>query len=105
MRFARVGLGFGRRWLRLSDSLSFLVVEAEAEGGVAEGSGDADGNDLTFFLFLEKWFNHLQQECLRSFFAIRYFRIDLQLTAQINLLIEQVVGAVHAGIGAGNSER
>src|SRR5258707_293775 len=54
MRFARTGLGFGRRWLRLSDGLGFLIVEAEAERGVAEGSGDADGNDLTFFLFLEK---------------------------------------------------
>src|SRR5215469_5546889 len=65
---------------------------------------DVNGHDLTFLFLLEDWVDEFQEQRLHPAGRFKDPGFDTHAAVQIDLVSEDVVGAVHARLGARNPE-
>src|SRR5579862_2272813 len=84
----------------------FLVILAEIEPKLRLliRSKDVHGDNFAFFLLLEDGIHNLQQEGFEAGFSLGDIAVDLHPAVQIDFVIQNVVGSLHACSGSGNAE-
>ena len=86
-----------------SEFLFFNWIQVQAKARFLIGPVDQDGN-YRAVAFIEEGVEHFCKQRFDSARAFGKFGIHLDGPVKVNLLIQQVIGSMHARIGARNLE-